>query len=86
MIKSRFFAALVLTTALTTPTTIIPLTIPSPAVAGDATIPDFSDLAAKVTPAAVNIAVTTNIDSGSAPIAAVEPGSPADQQGLKGLS
>jgi hypothetical protein len=85
MIKSRFFAALVVTTALTTPTTIIPLMIPSPTAAGGATIPDFSDLASKVTPAAVSIAVTTNI-AGSAPIAAVEPGSPADEQGLKGLS
>ena len=83
MIKSRFFTALVLTMALTTPTTIIPLMIPSPAVAGDATIPDFSDLAAKVTPAAVNIAVITNIDSGGTLIAGVEPGSPADEQGLQ---
>ena len=47
------------------------------------TIPDFSDLAAKVTPAAVNIAVITNIDFGGTLIAAVEPGSPADEQGLQ---
>ena len=72
MIKSQLFAALILTTALTAPAAIIPLALSSPAVAGETTSRDFSAMAANVRPAAVNAAVTTNIDSGSAPIAAME--------------
>jgi serine protease Do len=57
--KSRILAALAITTALTAPALIVPaLTAPS-AIAGEATAPhDFSELAAKVTPAVVNVSVT----------------------------
>ena len=61
--KSRILAALALTTALTAPALIVPaLTAPS-AVAGQGTPHDFSDLAARVTPAVVNVAVTIKGDS-----------------------
>jgi len=64
MIRSRLFAALALATALTAPTLIIPLVTSSPAVGGEATLRDYSDLAAKVTPAVVNVAVTKKVDGG----------------------
>jgi serine protease Do len=56
--KSRIFAALALTTALTAPALIIPAFTAPPAIAGEATPHDFSDLASKVTPAVVNVQVT----------------------------
>ena len=55
--RSRIYAALALTTALTAPALIVPLLTVPPAIAGEATH-DFADLAAKVTPAVVNVAVT----------------------------
>ena len=65
MAKSRLFAALALSTVLTAPGLIVPLATSSPAVAGDAAY-DFSDLAAKVTPAVVNVAVTREVDANEA--------------------
>jgi serine protease Do len=56
--KSRIFAALALTTALTAPALIIPALTAPPAVAGEAVPHDFSELATKVTPAVVNVQVT----------------------------
>ena len=59
--KSRILAALALTTALTAPALIAPLLTAPAAVAAAPTVSgvqDFSDLAAKVTPAVVNVAVT----------------------------
>ncbi len=63
--KSRFYAALALTTALTAPAAalVLPLVMAPPAIAGEATH-DFADLAAKVTPAVVNVAVTMKADAG----------------------
>jgi serine protease Do len=61
--KSRIYAALALTTALVAPVVAIPLLTVSPAIAGEATH-DFADLAAKVTPAVVNVAVTMKADAG----------------------
>jgi serine protease Do len=55
---SRVLAALALTTALTAPAIIVPMLTAPPAVAGEATPHDFSELAAKVTPAVVNVQVT----------------------------
>ena len=55
---SRILAALALTTALTAPAIIIPMVTAVPAVAGEAIPHDFSELAAKVTPAVVNVQVT----------------------------
>jgi serine protease Do len=55
---SRVLAALALTTALTAPAIIVPMVTAPPAVAGEATPHDFSELAAKVTPAVVNVQVT----------------------------
>jgi len=57
--KSRILTALALTTALTAPALIAPMFTAPAAIAGQ-TMPvqDFSDLAAKVTPAVVNVAVT----------------------------
>ncbi len=57
--KSRILTALALTTALTAPALIAPMFVAPAAIAGQ-TMPvqDFSDLAAKVTPAVVNVAVT----------------------------
>src|SRR5215218_10360027 len=59
--KSRILTALALTTALTAPVLIAPLFAAPQAVAAAPTVSgvqDFSDLAAKVTPAVVNVAVT----------------------------
>jgi len=59
--KSRILTALALTTALTAPVLIAPLFTTPVAVAAAPTVSgvqDFSDLAAKVTPAVVNVAVT----------------------------
>ena len=60
--KSRILTALALTTALTAPALIAPMFTAPPAVAAAPTtvsgVQDFSDLAAKVTPAVVNVAVT----------------------------
>ena len=60
--KSRILTALALTTALTAPVLIAPMfTAPSAVAAAPTTVSgvqDFSDLAAKVTPAVVNVAVT----------------------------
>ncbi len=63
--KSRFLAALALTTALTAPAValVVPMVMGAPAIAGEATH-DFADLAAKVTPAVVNVAVTMKADAG----------------------
>jgi serine protease Do len=59
---TRILAALALTTALTAPAIIVPLVTAPPAIAGEATPHDFSDLAAKVTPAVVNVQVTMKVD------------------------
>jgi serine protease Do len=59
--KSRILAALALTTALTAPVLIAPLFTAPAAIAAAPTVSgvqDFSDLAAKVTPAVVNVTVT----------------------------
>ncbi|HYI05268.1 MAG TPA: Do family serine endopeptidase, partial [Reyranella sp.] len=59
--KSRILTALALTTALTAPVLIAPLITAPSAVAAAPTVSgvqDFSDLAAKVSPAVVNVAVT----------------------------
>ena len=62
--KSRILTALALTTALTAPVLAAPLFTAPAAVAASPTtstvagVQDFSDLAAKVTPAVVNVAVT----------------------------
>jgi serine protease Do len=60
----KFLAALALTTALTAPAFVAPMLTATPAFAGEATH-DFADLAAKVTPAVVNVAVTLKGDAGS---------------------
>ena len=64
----KLLAALALTTALTAPALVAPMLITTPAIAGEATH-DFADLAAKVTPAVVNVAVTMK----AAPVAAASP-------------
>jgi serine protease Do len=61
---SRVLAALALTTALTAPAIIVPLVTAPPAIAGEATPHDFSELAAKVTPAVVNVQVTMKANAG----------------------
>jgi serine protease Do len=61
--KARIFAALAITTALTAPAVIIPMFTAPSALAGDAVVRDFSDLASKVTPAVVNVQVTMKADS-----------------------
>ncbi|HTE38364.1 MAG TPA: trypsin-like peptidase domain-containing protein, partial [Reyranella sp.] len=61
--KSRIFAALALTTALTAPALIVPMFTAPTALAGEATPHDFADLAAKVTPAVVNVSVTMKADA-----------------------
>ena len=61
--KSRILAALAVTTALTAPAIVVPMLTAPAAVAGEATPRDFSDLAAKVTPAVVNVAVTMKAES-----------------------
>jgi hypothetical protein len=62
--KSRIFAALALSTALTAPALIVPMFTAPAAIAGEATPHDFSDLAAKVTPAVVNVQVTMKAAAG----------------------
>jgi serine protease Do len=59
---SRIVAALALTTALVAPALVVPLVTAPPALAGEGTH-DYSDLAAKVTPAVVNVAVTMKADA-----------------------
>ena len=61
---SRVLAALALTTALTAPAIIVPLVTAPPAIAGEAIPHDFSELAAKVTPAVVNVQVTMKANAG----------------------
>jgi serine protease Do len=56
--KSRILTALALTTALTAPALIAPMFGAPAAIAAPQVVQDFSDLAAKVTPAVVNVAVT----------------------------
>ena len=56
--KTRILAALAITTALTAPALIVPALTAPAAIAGEATPHDFSELAAKVTPAVVNVSVT----------------------------
>jgi len=59
MTKTKtILAALALTTALTAPVLVVPMLTAPPAIAGQAAVQDLSDLAAKVTPAVVNVAVT----------------------------
>jgi serine protease Do len=63
--KSRILAALAITTALTAPALIVPALTAPKAIAGEATmVRDYSDLAAKVTPAVVNVAVTMKAGAG----------------------
>ena len=60
LFKSRFAAVLALSTALTAPALIAPhLFSAAPAIAGEITHGHFADLAEKVTPAVVNVAVTS---------------------------
>src|SRR5471032_3061969 len=59
----KLLSALALTTALTAPALVAPMLITTPAIAGEATH-DFADLAAKVTPAVVNVAVTMKAGAG----------------------
>ena len=56
--KSRILTALALTTALTAPALIAPMFSAPAAIAAPQVVQDFSDLAAKVTPAVVNVSVT----------------------------
>ncbi len=60
--KSGLLTALALSTALVAPAIVVPLVTAPPAVAGEA-LHDLSDLAAKVTPAVVNVQVTMKADS-----------------------
>jgi serine protease Do len=63
--KSRILAALAITTALTAPALIVPAFTAPSAIAGETTAPhDFSELAAKVTPAVVNVSVTMKAGAG----------------------
>ena len=62
--KSRILAALALTTALTAPALIVPAFTAAPAIAGEAVPHDYSELAAKVTPAVVNVQVTMKAGAG----------------------
>ncbi len=59
----KLLSALALTTALTAPALVAPMLVTTPAIAGEATH-DFADLAAKVTPAVVNVAVTLKAGAG----------------------
>ena len=61
--KSRILTALALTTALTAPALIAPMFNAPAAIAAPQVVQDFSDLAAKVTPAVVNVAVTMKAGS-----------------------
>jgi len=73
--KSRLAAVLALSTALTAPALVAPhLFNSAPAIAGEMAVRDFSDLAEKVTPAVVNVAVTS-----SAPVIDDEARSPLEQ-------
>jgi serine protease Do len=64
MTKTKnLLSALALTTALTAPALVAPMLVTTPAIAGEATH-DFADLAAKVTPAVVNVAVTLKAGAG----------------------
>ena len=56
--KNRILTALALTTALTAPALIVPMFSAPAAIAAPQVVQDFSDLAAKVTPAVVNVSVT----------------------------
>jgi serine protease Do len=60
--KSRIIAALAVTTALTAPAVVYPLVTAPPAIAGEA-LHDYSDLAARVTPAVVNVQVTMKAEA-----------------------
>jgi serine protease Do len=62
--KSRFLAVLALTTALTAPVLIAPVFNAPTAHAADTIVRDFTDLAAKVTPAVVNVSVTMKTGAG----------------------
>ena len=67
MTKTKtILAALAVTTALTAPALIAPMFTAPAAVAGQAVsgVQDFSDLAAKVTPAVVNVSVTMKAGTG----------------------
>ncbi|MBL0901366.1 MAG: serine protease, partial [Reyranella sp.] len=67
MTKTKtILAALAVTTALTAPALIAPMFTAPAAVAGQVAsgVQDFSDLAAKVTPAVVNVAVTMKVGAG----------------------
>ncbi len=67
MTKTKtILAALAVTTALTAPALIAPMFTAPAAVAGQAVsgVQDFSDLAAKVTPAVVNVSVTMKAGAG----------------------
>jgi serine protease Do len=59
--KSRILTALALSTALTAPALIYPLFTAPAAIAAPQVVQDFSDLAAKVSPAVVNVAVTMKV-------------------------
>ena len=61
--KSRILTALALTTALTAPALIAPMFSAPAAIAAPQVVQDFSDLAARVTPAVVNVAVTMKAGS-----------------------
>ena len=66
MTKTKtILAALALTTALTAPVLVVPLLTAPPAIAGQAAVQDLSDLAAKVSPAVVNVAVTMKAGAAS---------------------
>ena len=66
MTKTKtILTALALTTALTAPVLVVPMLTAPPAIAGQAAVQDLSDLAAKVTPAVVNVAVTMKAGAAS---------------------
>ena len=67
MTKSRLFAAVLLATWVTAPVLISQLATSPPALADQVAVGDLSDLAAKVTPAVVNVAVTVNPGFGANP-------------------
>lgn len=80
MTKTKtLLAALAVTTALTAPALIAPMFTAPAAIAGTASgVQDFSDLAAKVTPAVVNVAVT--MKAGAADDEDVRASGPQDKQ------
>ena len=67
MAKSRLFAAILLASGLTAPALISQLATSPRALADQLAVSDLSDLAAKVTPAVVNVAVTLKPDFGANP-------------------